>query len=229
MQTLCTIPPAHTLAAPNRRTIGSGMDEGPVIYIIDDDASLRASIDSLLRSVGHHVRAFASVNDFLAARRSRVPGCLILDVRLPGISGLDFQARLARLEIDLPVILMTGYGDIPMTVRGMKAGAVDFLTKPFRHQDLLDAVATAVERHRTRLTADAEASGLRKRFADLSPREQQVMQLVTAGKMNKQVAGDLGLSEITVKIHRGAAMRKMGARTLADLVRMAEALHLDAH
>ena len=205
------------------------MGEGGIIYVVDDDESLRGSIDSLLRSVGHQVRTFASAKEFLAELRPLVPGCLILDVRLPGVSGLDFQAQLAGLEIDLPVILMTGYGDIPMTVRGMKAGAVDFLTKPFRHQDLLDAVAAAVERHRTLLTMNAETSALQDRFAMLSPREQQVMRLVAAGKMNKQVAGDLGLSEITVKIHRGAAMRKMGARTLADLVRMAQALHLDVH
>lgn len=205
------------------------MNEGALIYIVDDDASLRAAIDSLLRSVGHQVQAFSTAREFLAAQRPRVPGCLILDVRLPGISGLDFQAQLAELKIDLPVILMTGYGDIPMSVRAMKAGAVDFLTKPFRHQDLLDAVAGAVERHRNSLALDAEFSALQDRFAALSPRERQVMQLVAAGKMNKQVAGDLGLSEITVKIHRGAAMRKMGARTLADLVRMAQALRLDVH
>jgi FixJ family two-component response regulator len=205
------------------------MDESAVVSIIDDDVSLRAAIDSLLRSVGLEVRAYGSVNEFLAARRPDTPGCLILDVRLPGISGLDFQAQLATLDIQLPVILMTGYGDIPMSVRGMKAGAVDFLTKPFRHQDLLDAVTTAIERHKAQRAVRAEAAALRERFATLSPREQQVMQLVTTGKMNKQVAGDLGLSEITVKIHRGAAMRKMGARTLADLVRMAEALFVGAH
>lgn len=218
-----------TLAAVKQRAIGSCMDESAVVSIIDDDVSLRAAIDSLLRSVGLEVRAYGSVNEFLAARRPDTPGCLILDVRLPGISGLDFQAQLATLDIQLPVILMTGYGDIPMSVRGMKAGAVDFLTKPFRHQDLLDAVTTAIERHKAQRAVRAEAAALRERFATLSPREQQVMQLVTTGKMNKQVAGDLGLSEITVKIHRGAAMRKMGARTLADLVRMAEALFVGAH
>jgi FixJ family two-component response regulator len=218
-----------TLVAGKPRAIGLGMMESATVYIIDDDASLRAAVESLLRSVGHQVRTFGSVHEFLAARRSNAVGCLILDVRMPGTSGLDFQAQLGGLDIDLPVILMTGYGDIPMSVRGMKAGAVDFLTKPFRHQDLLDAVTTAVERHRSRMTANAEAAELRERFAALSPREQQVMALVTAGKMNKQVAGDLGLSEITVKIHRGAAMRKMGARTLADLVRMAEALRPGTH
>ena len=151
-------------------------------------------------------------------------GCLVLDVRLPGISGLDFQSQLAELGIHLPVILITGHGDIQMSVRAMKAGAVDFLPKPFRDQDLLDAVTAAVERDRRRRMADEGIDLVRDRFVTLTPREKQVMMLVTSGKMNKQVAGDLGLSEITVKIHRGAAMRKMGARTLADLVRMADAL-----
>src|ERR1700677_2967275 len=210
------------LAAVEQRAIGWHMDESAVVSIIDDDASLRASIDSLLRAVGLQVRAYASVSECLAARRPDAAGCLILDVRLPGIGGLEFQAQLAALDIQLPVILMTGYGDIPMSVRGMKAGAVDFLTKPFRHQDLLDAVTTAIGRHKAQRAVRAEAAALRERFATLSPREQQVMQLVTTGKMNKQVAGDLGLSEITVKIHRGAAMRKMKAQTLPDLVRMAE-------
>jgi FixJ family two-component response regulator len=217
------------LARTERRPIGLLMGDATVVYIIDDDESLRAVIDSLLRSVGLQTRTYASVDAFLAASRPDAAGCLILDVRLPGISGLDFQVQLAGHGIHLPVILMTGYGDIPMSVRAMKAGAVDFLTKPFRDQDLLDAVTTAIGRDRSRRAADAEDTGLRDRFATLSPREQQVMQRVTAGKMNKQVAGDLGLSEITVKIHRGAAMRKMGARTLADLVRMAEALRLRAH
>jgi FixJ family two-component response regulator len=151
-------------------------------------------------------------------------GCLVLDVRLPGISGLDFQSQLADLGIHLPVILVTGHGDIQMSVRAMKAGAVDFLPKPFRDQDLLDAVTAAIERDRRRRAAGAGADLIHARFLTLSPREQQVMMLVTGGKMNKQVAGELGISEITVKIHRGAAMRKMGARTLADLVRMADAL-----
>jgi FixJ family two-component response regulator len=217
------------LASLERRPIGLPMGDATVVYIIDDDESLRAAIDSLLRSVGLQTRTYASAGAFLAASRPDAAGCLILDVRLPEISGLDFQMQLAGHGIHLPVILMTGHGDIPMSVRAMKAGAVDFLTKPFRDQDLLDAVTTAIGRDRARRQADAEDAGLRDRFATLSPREQQVMQLVTAGKMNKQVAGDLGLSEITVKIHRGAAMRKMGARPLADLVRMAEALRLRAH
>jgi FixJ family two-component response regulator len=202
------------------------MSEGAIVHIIDDDESMRAALDSLLRSVGHGTRAYASVSEFLAGRRPDAAGCLILDVRMPGVSGLDFQGQLAGLGIHLPVVLMTGHGDVPMSVRGMKAGAIDFLIKPFRDQDMLDAVSTAIARDTARRKIDDEQATLREKFATLSPREQQVMQLVTTGKMNKQVAGDLGLSEITVKIHRGAAMRKMGARTLADLVRMAEALGL---
>lgn len=202
----------------------SQASDSPIIHIVDDDASLRGAIDSLLRSVGLKTRTYGSAREVLERRPDDQPGCLVLDVRLPGISGLDFQERLAEHGINLPVILITGHGDIPMSVRAMKAGAVDFLAKPFHDQDLLDAVAAAVERDRHRRAAAGDAAQLRSRYAALSPREQQVMMLVTAGKMNKQVAGELGLSEITVKIHRGAAMRKMGARTLADLVRMADGL-----
>jgi FixJ family two-component response regulator len=198
--------------------------EKSVVHIVDDDESLRRAVDSLCRSVGLQTRTYGSAQEFLDAKRDDIAGCLVLDVRLPGISGLDFQSQLAALGIHLPVILVSGHGDIPMSVRAMKAGAVDFLPKPFRDQDLLDAVTTAIERDRRRRTVDDGTNDLRERFLTLSPREQQVMLLVTAGKMNKQVAGDLGLSEITVKIHRAAAMRKMGARTLADLVRMADAL-----
>ena len=181
-------------------------------------------MDSLCRSVGFQTQTYASAQAFLDGKREDTPGCLILDVRLPGVSGLEFQSQLTTLGIHLPVILVTGHGDITMSVRAMKAGAIDFLPKPFRDQDLLDAVATAIEKDRKRRLAEGDAHQLRDRFLTLSPREQQVMMLVTTGKMNKQVAGDLGLSEITVKIHRAAAMRKMGARTLADLVRMADAL-----
>ena len=198
-------------------------DEKSVVHIVDDDESLRRAVDSLCRSVGFTTRTYGSAQEFLDAKREDIAGCLVLDVRLPGVSGLDFQSQLAALGIHLPVILVTGHGDIPMSVRAMK-GAVDFLPKPFRDQDLLDAVATAIERDRRRRALDGDTNLLRERFLTLSPREQQVMMLVTIGKMNKQVAGDLGLSEITVKIHRAAAMRKMGARTLADLVRMADAL-----
>jgi FixJ family two-component response regulator len=216
------------LAGRGSSTLGWRMAPTAIVHIIDDDDSMRAALDSLLRSVGLGTRAHASVGEFLAAEKPDSVGCLILDVRMPGISGLDFQEQLAGFGIHLPVILMTGHGDVPMSVRGMKAGAIDFLIKPFRDQDMLDAVSAAILRDEVRRVADGEQARLREKYAMLSPREQQVMQLVTIGKMNKQVAGDLGLSEITVKIHRGAAMRKMGARTLADLVRMAEALRLHA-
>lgn len=198
--------------------------ETSIVHIVDDDASLRHAVDRLCRSVGLQTRTYASAQEFLEARDRELAGCLVLDVRLPGISGLDFQSQLAELGIHLPVILVTGHGDIQMSVRAMKAGAVDFLPKPFRDQDLLDAVTAAIERDRRRRAADEGADLIHARFLTLSPREQQVMMLVTAGKMNKQVAGELGISEVTVKIHRGTAMRKMGARTLADLVRMADAL-----
>lgn len=167
------------------------------------------------------------MREFLDAKHADAPGCLVLDVRLPGINGLDFQDLMAGLGITLPVVFVTGYGDIPMSVRGMKAGAVDFLAKPFRDQDMLDAVTAAIERDRQARGASAAARALQARYETLSPRERQVMALVTAGRLNKQVAGDLELSEITVKIHRGSAMRKMGARTLPDLVRMAEALRIE--
>jgi FixJ family two-component response regulator len=193
-----------------------------VVHVVDDDASLRGALESLFESVGLATRAYGAASDFLNASVADQPGCIVIDIRLPGMSGLEFQAQLTRMGVRLPVIMMTGYGDIPMTVRAMKRGAVDFLPKPFHDQDMLDAVMAAIERDRQRRSADEGASQMRQRFETLTPREQQVMMLVTTGKMNKQVAGDLGVSEITVKIHRGAAMRKMGARTLADLVRMAE-------
>jgi FixJ family two-component response regulator len=215
----------HVLASVARKAFVSPMSEAAVVHIIDDDESMRAALDALLRSVGLTPAPHASVSEFLAAKKPDVPGCLVLDVRMPEISGLDFQEKLCGLGIHLPVILMTGHGDVAMSVRAMKAGAVDFLTKPFRDQDMLDAVATAVRRDRARRDAEAANIGLREKFATLSPRQREVMLLVTAGKMNKQAADDLGLSEMTVKIHRGAAMRKMGARTLADLVLMTEALN----
>jgi FixJ family two-component response regulator len=202
------------------------MIEIGVVHIVDDDAPLRGALASLFRSVGLSARQYGATTEFLQAPLPDVPGCLLLDIRLPGTNGLDFQAQLHEHGILLPVVLMTGHGDVPMSVRGMKAGAVDFLQKPFRDQDMLDAVALAIARDRERRAATAKNDTLRTQFATLSPREQQVMAHVATGKMNKQVAGDLGLSEITVKIHRGAAMRKMGAKSLADLVRMAEALDL---
>lgn len=204
----------------------TAMADAPIVHIIDDDASLRGALDSLFRSTGLRTLQYESVAAFMDATLPDAAGCLVLDVRLPGMSGLEFQQRLEELGVRLPAILMTGHGDIPMSVRAMKAGAVDFLAKPFRDQEMLDAVAAALERDRARRAESGKLDVLKAAFATLSPRERQVMALVSAGKMNKQVAGDLSLSEITVKIHRGAAMRKMGAKTLADLVRMAEALEL---
>jgi FixJ family two-component response regulator len=198
-----------------------------VVFVVDDDASMRQALTSLLQSVPLRVEAFGSVADFLKERRlgnGIAAACLILDVRLPGVSGLDFQAELARADTHLPIIFITGYGDIPMTVRAMKAGAVEFLTKPFREQDLLDAVQLALQRDRDRRIQESAVFETRARFEALTHREQEVFGLVTTGLMNKQIAGELGVSEITAKVHRGNAMRKMGARSLADLVRMADAL-----
>lgn len=198
----------------------------PLVVVVDDDASVRAALDSLLRSMDLDTRLYAAPAELLEARLPDVPGCVILDVRLPGVNGLDLQDQLARLGVERPVIFMTGHGDIPMTVRAMKAGAVDFLAKPFRDQDMLDAVMAAIERDRRRRAETSALDDLRARYDRLTPREREVMAHVTAGLMNKQVAGLLGLSEITVKIHRGGVMRKMGVRALADLVRQAEALGL---
>jgi FixJ family two-component response regulator len=197
-----------------------------VVHIIDDDASLRAALESLFRSVGIETRLYGTAQEFLDTPRADVPSCLVLDVRLPGLSGLDFQAKLGETDIRIPIIVMTGHGDIPMTVRAMKAGAVDFLTKPFRDQDLLDAVGKAIERDRATREQNRGLDDIRARHAQLTEREQQVMAHAAAGLMNKQIAHALGLSEITVKIHRGNAMRKMGAKSFADLVKMAEALKL---
>jgi FixJ family two-component response regulator len=197
---------------------------GPVVFVVDDDGSMRTALSSLFRSVGLRVELFGSAPEFLQSKLADVPSCLVLDIRLPGPSGLDFQAELAKANIHIPIIFMTGHGDIPMTVRAMKAGAVDFLTKPFRDQDMLDAVSTAIERDRKRREDEKVLADLRALFESLTAREQEVLALVAAGLMNKQIAAEIGLAEITVKIHRGHVMRKMGARTLADLVRMAELL-----
>jgi FixJ family two-component response regulator len=196
----------------------------PIVFVVDDDPSLRKALASLFRSVGLQVEVFGSAPEFLQSKLPDVPSCLVLDIRLPGLSGLDFQTELAKGNIHIPIIFVTGHGDIPMTVRAMKAGAIDFLSKPFRDQDMLDAVATAIERDRKRRKDDRIISDLRAHFASLTPREQEVMGLVAAGLMNKQIAAEVDLAEITVKIHRGHIMRKMGARSLADLVRMAEML-----
>ena len=196
----------------------------PIVFVIDDDASVRNALSNLFRSVGLRVQVFGSAPEFLQSKLADAPSCLVLDIRLPGPSGLDFQAELAKANIHIPIIFMTGHGDIPMTVQAMKAGAVDFLSKPFRDQDMLDAVATAIERDRKRREGEQVTHDLQARFESLTPREQEILALVAAGLMNKQIAAEIDLAEITVKIHRGRVMKKMGARSLADLVRMAEAL-----
>lgn len=206
----------------------SAGSQNAVVLVVDDDPSIRQALDSLFRSVGLDVALFGSAPELLKASLPDAPCCLVLDIRLPMRSGLDFQNELAKLDIDIPIIFITGHGDVPMSVRAMKAGAVDFLTKPFRDQDLLDAVAVALDRDRKRREDSKGLAELTGLFEALTPREREVMALVTSGLMNKQVAAEMGVSEITVKIHRGNAMRKMRARSLADLVRMAEALDLHA-
>jgi FixJ family two-component response regulator len=200
------------------------------VFIVDDDASVRDAVASLLRSVGHQPRVFGSAQAFLASFKHEGPSCLLLDVRMPGLGGLDCQRRLAEAGWPIPVIFMSGHGDIPMTVRVMKAGAVDFLTKPFREQDLLDAVNQALERDRARTAEELESAVVREHYASLTAREREVMTWVVAGRLNKQIAGELGTSEITVKVHRGNVMRKMKADSVPALVRMAGrlGLHLPA-
>jgi RNA polymerase sigma factor (sigma-70 family) len=193
-----------------------------IVFVIDDDASVRDALRSLIRSVGLEVELFGSAQEFLKRKPSETPSCLILDVRLPGISGLDFQRRLAATCVHTPIIFITGHGDIPMSVRAMKQGAVEFLTKPFRDQDLLDAIQVALERDRVRRQREAKTAMLQERLRLLTPRERQVLPLVAAGLPNKQIAVQIGTSEATVKVHRSQLMRKMGAKSLADLVRMAD-------
>lgn len=198
--------------------------EKPTVFVVDDDPSVRDGLDSLLRSVGYAVSCFASIQDFSLLHRPDEPCCLVLDVRMPGPSGMDFQAELAELRDPIPVIFLTGHGDVPMAVRAMKAGAVEFLLKPFREQDLLDAVRAAIELDRDRRASERALGDIKACFSTLSNREKDVMALVVEGRLNKQIAAELNLSEITVKVHRGQAMRKMKAATLAELIRMADRL-----
>ncbi len=195
-----------------------------LVIVIDDDALVREAISDLLRSVGLQTKVFASVPEFLEWKLPDGPSCLVLDVRMPGLSGLDLQSELNKAHVHIPIVFVTGHGDIPMTVRAMKGGAVDFLAKPFRDQDMLDAVQAGLERDKLRRKSEINTAKLRSAFDSLTPRESEIMKLVTAGRMNKQIAGEIGVSEVTVKFHRGNIMRKMGAKSVAELVRMAEAL-----
>jgi RNA polymerase sigma factor (sigma-70 family) len=196
------------------------MTAAPVVFVVDDDASVRSSLKFLLSTVGLQAQTFDSADSFLDKNRPEVPSCLVLDVRLPGLSGLDFQRELAARNICIPIVFLTGHGDIPMSVRAMKAGAVEFLTKPFRDQDLLDAVRVALDRDRARREQDTEMADLRRRFDSLTSREQEVVSMVVAGMLNKQIAAELGTAESTVKVQRSRAMEKMKAESLADLIKM---------
>ena len=206
----------------SRSSVPAGED--PIVVVVDDDPLTRGSLSSLFRSVGLSVKALSSATELLDNPLPSVPSCLVLDVRLPRLSGFDLQMELSQMGVKIPIIFITGHGDIPMSVKAMKAGAVDFLTKPFRDQEILDAVTGALERDRARRTEEQSDSDMRARFETLTPREREIMALVTAGLMNKQVGGRIGISEMTVKIHRGHVMRKMGTKSLADLVLIAEKL-----
>jgi FixJ family two-component response regulator len=211
-----TVPPKSSTESANKRE--------PLVFIVEDDLSMRRALSNLFQSVGLEVEVFGSASEMLQTKLPDVASCLVLDVRLPGLSGLDFQTELAKANIHIPIIFMTGHGDIPMTVRAMKGGAVDFLAKPFRDQDMLDAVVMAIERDRNRREADKIVASLQSLLDTLTPREREILALVSSGLLNKQIAAELGLAEITVKIHRGHIMRKMAAKSLADLVRKAETL-----
>jgi FixJ family two-component response regulator len=212
------------VTVPPKSSTESVSKKEPLVFIVEDDPSMQRALGNLFQSVGLEIEVFGSASDMLKSKLPDVASCLVLDVRLPGLSGLDFQTELAKANIHIPIIFMSGHGDIPMSVRAMKGGAVDFLTKPFRDQDMLDAVVKAIERDRTRREADKIVASLQSLLDTLTPREREILALVSSGLLNKQIAAELGLAEITVKIHRGHIMKKMAAKSLADLVRKAETL-----